>query len=357
MVNVTNCQDSYVKETLLSNGTIHYEGTANVSTACVHIIDLTSLHSKAKGFRRGFLGYPYAYLSPGEGSVAVRIDITKFGLNHTRVIDLSLLDSTFGGYSGGFSDGHWACFNPYRTYSGNIGGIRSALQVDLNNFRPYYYSTMVCLNESAWNAVPGSDAQKNMYRTLDLSSIEQNLRGFSDALRVGRYAYLSPLNSADKTYTSKVLRIRLGKNNIGEQIDTVKSTYGNIRSMVDILDLAKINSTLAGYSGLFYAGHYLILVPYRNSYEPKNGQRGHGFVTRIDLNDFTLNGVEYLDLSTATRNQIPSFAEANFRGFSAGFACKFISFSEKIYNYFNPYLFILFKFFSSWTIFCFGSFF
>lgn len=39
-----------------------------------------------------------------------RLDLEDFGLNSTRLVDLSVADPTYGGYSGGFVDGVWACF-------------------------------------------------------------------------------------------------------------------------------------------------------------------------------------------------------------------------------------------------------
>ena len=62
------------------------------------------------GFRKGFVQYPYAYLSGGEYSVVVRLNMENFTLSNTRVLDLSEIDSTLGGFSGGFGDNNWACF-------------------------------------------------------------------------------------------------------------------------------------------------------------------------------------------------------------------------------------------------------
>jgi len=45
--------------------------------------------------------------------------------------------------------------------------------------------------------------------------------GFSDALRVGRYAYLTPLSQAEHMYSSKLIRINLGQTDIGSTIDTL----------------------------------------------------------------------------------------------------------------------------------------
>ncbi len=184
---------------------------------------------------------------------------------------------------------------------------------------------MVCVNGTAWDWDPQHDSLKSLedqVRQLDFSTIEDNLRGFSDAIRVGRYAYICPLSSTDTTYTSKLIRISLGVNNIIETLDATMALNGNIRKITNILDLSKVNSNLKGYSGMYTAGKYLVLVPYRNSYEPKNGQRGHGLLVRLNMNDFSLTGVEYIDLSNTTRKQIPSFADTNLRGFSYGFACK-----------------------------------
>jgi hypothetical protein len=85
-------------------------GTDLTPHACITILDLESIHPLAKGFRKGFMNYPYGYLSPGEYNVIVRIDVSNFKIGTTKVIDLDNYDSRMGGYSGGFADGSWACF-------------------------------------------------------------------------------------------------------------------------------------------------------------------------------------------------------------------------------------------------------
>jgi hypothetical protein len=209
---------------------------------------------------------------------------------------------------------------PYRTYAGEVGGIRSTLAVDVNNFKPYYNSIMICLHDDAWNEHDHTQLSRH-FREIDFSLMELDLRGFSDAIRVGRFAYLSPLTSGENQYSSKLIRINLGEINIGHAIDAANAA-NNIRGIADILDFSMINSNLAGYSGIFTAGQYLYLVPYRNSYVASNGQRGHGFVIRLNMNSFNQYGVEFMDTTTTTRNQIPSFFDTNLRGFSFGFACK-----------------------------------
>ena len=105
------CLQKYRIERLDAHGKLVINTTvSDPDDACVFIIDLGSKHPRAVGFRRGFVGYPYGYLSAGHYSVVARLDLENFGLQSTRLIDLSQLDKTYGGYSGGFSDGTWACF-------------------------------------------------------------------------------------------------------------------------------------------------------------------------------------------------------------------------------------------------------
>jgi hypothetical protein len=170
------------------------------------------------------------------------------------------------------------------SYAGPVGGIRSTLPVDANHLRPYYYAVMLCLNESAW-ALNTSDASQlaqvaSHVRTIDFASIEDTLRGFSEALRVGRFAYLSPFSHVESTYSSKLIRISLGEVDIGTTLTELAAAGTNVRTIIDILDLSKKDDSLRGFSGLFTAGQYLFLTPFRNTYEPRNGQRGHSLLTR-----------------------------------------------------------------------------
>jgi hypothetical protein len=74
---------------------------------------------------------------------------------------------------------------------------------------------------------------------------------------------------------------------------------------------------------LFSAGKYLFLVPFRDSYNPWNGERGSGMLARVDMNTFAqLKDITYLNLTLTNRSQIPSFPDEDLRGFSGGFACK-----------------------------------
>ena len=89
---------------------------------------------------------------------------------------------------------------------------------------------------------------------------------------------------------------------------------------------------LFAYIYVSIVGKYLILVPFRSAYEPKNGQRGFGLVPQIDLNLFfslsnppllasALSNITLTDLTATTRyQQIPSVVDTELRGFSGGFA-------------------------------------
>lgn len=244
-----------------------------------------------------------------------------------------------------------------------MGGIRSALPVDANHLRPYYYSVLLCMNITAWqyagDTTPDAvEALRAHVRLIDLSTIEDTLRGFSEALRVGRYAYLAPLSNAESTYSAKLIRISLGEVDIGTTLAALEASGTNVRTIVDILDLSKKSQALRGYSGLFTAGRNLFLVPFRNAYEPRNGQRGHGSLTRLvqaflcidstvvfpagsaalitvrtalpflflfrgyrlNLNDFSISGVDFIDIPTTIRTQVPSFPDFKLRGYWGGFA-------------------------------------
>jgi hypothetical protein len=111
MGNISLCLKSYRIETMNSRGQLVVNTTEqNPNDACITVLDLGSLNIRAKGFRRGFVNYPYGYLSAGHYSLVARLDFEHFSLNTTKLVDLSLVDKTYGGYSGGFADGTWACF-------------------------------------------------------------------------------------------------------------------------------------------------------------------------------------------------------------------------------------------------------
>lgn len=331
MTDLEACAASYRQEAYDANFNLVVTGSETIPAAvdaCVLVLDLQTKHPLAVGFMRGFVGYPYGYLSPGQYNVLVRLDLEDMSLESTRIIDLGLVDSTYGGYSGGFVDGSWACFNPFRSFAGDVGGIRSALDVDANRLRTYFAATILCVNTPGWE---GTGTLSSHIRIVDLSLINNNLRGFSDAIRVGRYAYFAPYSAFEYEYASQLVRLSLGDVDIGTTIDELGEGE-SARDIVKILDLGKKDASLKGFSSLVNMGKFLILVPYRNTYDPQNGQRGFGTITRLDLNDFSANGISILDMRQTERNQVPRLADVKLTGFSFGMASGQYSIFVPFYN-------------------------
>lgn len=315
-----------------------------VESACITILDLESLHPRAFGFRRGFTADGFGFLAPGAKDIAVRLDLTTrdgFTLANTRIVPMGDVDSAFAGFSGGFPDGFaadntlWACFNPMRTVYGPVGGYQSQDPADKFLLQPIHSAIIACLDFNIWDmwdATAGNAGElragfnmsdiKESIQWMDAGNLLPELRGFSDAVRAGRYAYLAPLASGVHEYSPQLVRIYCGNGKdefIGDKIRNIRSSGGKLRSMMDVLDLSKANENLQGFSGIFTSGKFVILVPYRNKYEPENGQRGHSFVTRLDMNNFDLAGIDFIDVASTQRAQIPTIADKDLRGFCCGF--------------------------------------
>ena len=110
--NLTRCQHSHRSEYYnTTTGHAVIIGTIlSPVDACLSILDLRTVHPQAVGFKKGFADTPYAYLVPGENSVAVRVSVSNFTLSEVSIVDLAGYNPSLGGYSGGFADGQWACF-------------------------------------------------------------------------------------------------------------------------------------------------------------------------------------------------------------------------------------------------------
>jgi hypothetical protein len=143
--------------------------------------------------------------------VTIYIQTEDFGIHSTKALDLGDVRIEYGGYSGGFVDGPWACFNPFRSFVGPIGGVRSRLEVDRNHLRPFHNAVVVCVNESAWEKNASIAMDNTEVRSFDLGDVQPPLRGFADAVKVGRFVYLAPFASDVHTYSNKLIRIDLGE--------------------------------------------------------------------------------------------------------------------------------------------------
>ena len=269
MENITRCQASVRMEFFNSNtGDIEVTGE-DESVACVTILDLGSLHPRAVGFMKGFTGViekkVYAFLSPGQYDVVVRMDLENFGLATTRIIPLGDFDRTLGGYAGGFVDSTWACFNPFRTFYGPVGGVRSNLTVDAHHLRPYFSAVFACVNHSAWT---DSNSYAHSIRTFDMGDVDASLRGFSNTIRIGRYIYLAPFEYGVNLYSSRLIRFSCGDKSIIDTIDEMIASGGTLRDLILTLDLTQKDLGLTGFSGIYHGIYismhiifkYLVLI-------------------------------------------------------------------------------------------------
>lgn len=210
-----------------------------------------------------------------------------------------------------------------------MGGLRSKLAVDVHQLRTYYHGRLLCIHEDAYLTYQqqttierNASVLHGLIRILDTSNMLPELRGFSDSIRVGRYAYLAPFSSDNHVYTGKLVRIDLGNIDIGNVVDRLAVSGAPVSSVLRVIDLSMVSKSYLGFSSIFQAGMYLFLVPFRNSYEPANGQRGHGHIVRLNMNQYSISGIDGLDLGKILRTQVPSFPDTDLRGFIQGFACK-----------------------------------
>jgi hypothetical protein len=302
----------------------------NFSTGGVTVLDFSAVDSNLRGFAGGFTdgryGYyvPYANSSSNMHGYAVRVDLQNFTTGGVTVLDLTNggVNPLLEGYTGGFSDGRYAYFVPFAndtTYHGNL------VRVDITNFTN---SGMTVLDLTNAGANPGlvgfcggftdgrygyltphanaSGQQGNIVRvdlqdfsqsgvsTLNLTTINSSLRGFYGGFTDGRFGYFVPYSTNGSTSGAFGLFVRLDLQNF-------------TASGVTILDLTVGNTypNRVGFVSGFTDGRYAYLSPHFLT----NGTR-HGNVTRVDLQNFTSDGVTSLDMALLNSNQI---------GFGGGF--------------------------------------
>lgn len=246
----------------------------NFTAGGVSVLDLTLLDTGLKGFAGGFTDGQYGYFVPydnGNSGKVARIYLADFTLGGVDTLDLALVDPGLKGFVGGFTDGLYGYFVPYRNgsnvYSGKIA------RVDLQSFTT------------------------DNVTVLDLTSIDSSLAGYHGGFTVGSYAYFIPSNQGTGVWVSKLVRV-----------DRQNFTTAG----VTVLDLAQVDPGLAGFQGGFTDGYYGYFVP------DTGGTSGK--VARVDLANFTPEGVAWIDLSAY---------DATLTGFWGGF-------SDGRYGYFVP---------------------
>jgi len=149
-------------------------------------------------------------------------------------------------------------------------------------------------------------ASFDSFEVLDLEDEDPDLRGFAGGFTIGPYAFLVPYQREPNVFHGKIPRIHLEN-----------------FTLVDTLDLqAEVDAGLSGFVGGFAYGKYGVLVPYRNGrYDLNKYFREHlGKVARFDASDFSSPSVDFVDLPAVPRQQVPSRAEPDLRGFVDGFS-------------------------------------
>ena len=252
-----------------NNGAIHGNFTRveldNMTPSGVSFIDVSTGNANAKGFHGGFTDGKYGYLIPHYNGTAyhgnfTRIDLQNFTTSGVSYVNVSTGNANAAGFIGGFTDGRYGYLIPYTT--GARQGVLT--RVDLQNFSTSGVSY------------------------LDVSTSNANAKGFIGGFTDGRYGYLVPHSNG--AYHGILTRVDLQNFTI---------------SGVSYVNVSTGNANAAGFIGGFTDGRYGYLVPYYN------GTARHGIFTRIDLQNFTISGVTYLDVSTA--------GNINAKGFHGGF--------------------------------------
>ena len=140
---------------------------------------------------------------------------------------------------------------------------------------------------------------------LDLTQLDEDLKGFSGGFQGGSHGYLVPYSKGHGDYNSKVVRFSL----LDFSLDSV-----------EILDLGPKSDELKGFGGGFSYGSYAVFVPYQNGMTDVNFRARNQFsiLTRVDMNNFDISGIKTLDVSRVFRKNTPDFPDENLRGFTGG---------------------------------------
>lgn len=154
---------------------------------------------------------------------------------------------------------------------------------------------------------------------IDLTTIDEDLRGFASGFQGGQHGYLVPYSKGFGDYSSKVVRFSL-VNFVPEE--------------VEVLDLRKKNDQLMGFTGGFSYATYAVFVPYQNGRSDVNfrSRSQFGTITRVNMNDFTVNGIKTLDVTSVYRKNTPDFPDRDLRGFVSGFCAGSFMFLVPLFN-------------------------
>ncbi|CAM9457378.1 unnamed protein product [Ascophyllum nodosum] len=293
---------------------------SNFSIDSVEILDLSSVDAEVGGFFGGFAWEGYGYLVPSrsfqgptggvnsnlssdrfappsaplgygystkQNSVdrmkpaysgkLVRVDLTDFSLSGVEVLDLTMVDPELRGFAGGFAAGHWGYLVPFKNKEPDSGFSGKMVRIDLRTFD--YAGVTV----------------------LDLTRVDESLRGFVGGFAHGRYAVLSPYANGNTTgnYHSRSQfghLVAVDLQDFTEKGVKVVDLAGTSRQQVPY----QPDPNLRGYVGGFALGPHAYLTPHFNGIF-------FGKVVRVDMREIltmaageratTFDGLQVLDLS------------------------------------------------------------
>lgn len=304
------------------NATAGAQCSASQGEECaVTVLDLTEVDARLAGFAGGFVADCYAYFVPyfngyEFASQVVRVHVQNFTLGNVSTIDLRGRDSQLAGFFGGFAHKGYGYLAPFRNVFGPVGQSNTRFTCD--GFK-HVDMTLTQATNGGDHLIPNMFGKFVRFKLdnfsshnvdfLDLTTYDPDLRGFSGAFSVGNQAILVPYRNRERA------------NNQGFFSKVVKVDLDDFRS-VEIMDLSHRDQALRGFMGGFAYGKYALLVPYSNGRVGTNwqGRAEFGTVVRIDVNDFSIDRVKTIDLTTVKRQQVPDFALPQLRGFVQGFA-------------------------------------
>ena len=251
-------------------------------------VDVSVGNTTAKAFQGGFTDGIYAYLAPSSTGILTRVDLNNYTTSGVTYLNVSIGNTGAKGFRGGFTDGRYAYLVPFN--NGAYHGILTRVDLNLANF----------INPVAATATGVT--------YLDVSTAGNTVaKGFQGGFTDGVYAYLVPYFDGT-TFHGIFTRINLSDFSVTGVSYLDVSTGGNANAK--------------GFWGGFTDGSYAYLVP------QYNGITRHGILTRVNLNNFTNTGVSYVDVTTAGNTGAGGF----FGGFTDGRYAYLIPYYNGQYN-------------------------
>jgi hypothetical protein len=311
----------------------------------IESLDLTAVTggTNAKGYFGGFSDGVYAYFVPYRNSTSnntchglfARVDMNNFTTSGVTFLNLQSVNTNLKGYCGACFDGKYAYLAPNTLQNSGLVYSGYFTRVEIANFTPggvTYYNLQdinqeyqafigtVLNNDMVYLAPNGFGKVAPRIKTTDFSSsgvtynkvdlsrnrsVYTTSRGYTGGFTDGLYGYLVPANcvyNSATQYHGNVARIDLS-DRTNNTLKFLNLTYGG-------------NSNAEGYFGGFTDGRYGYFVP------DKNAAGSHGLISRVDLNDFSPSGISYVNLAEVNPSAV---------GYRGGF-------TDGKYGYFIPYI-------------------